>query len=180
MGRPRQGNRGRGVMGRSQEGAPRQSYVYAIGDTDHRLVKIGYSNDPQRRLTNIQITCPFAVSILWQTEGGATLEDALHGHFKSYHVRGEWFEFPAGQNAAALIGQAAEAIARGVPKLGAAIVDAAFCDPVDAVMEPDAPEDPAATTDDDQEHAGVLVRVADVIERLQLSLDRIGRIGRAA
>lgn len=89
------------------------TYVYAIGDADHRHVKIGYTNDPQRRLRNIRITCPFAVSILWHTEGGVILEDALHGYFADYHSFGEWFEFPAGQNAVELIGQAAEAIAKG-------------------------------------------------------------------
>jgi hypothetical protein len=111
------------MMSEQPAGVGRKSYVYAIGDADHRQVKIGYTNNPRRRLTNIQITCPFAVSILWQIEGDATLEDALHWHFKSYHLRGEWFEFPAGQNAVDLIGQAAEAIRRAEDAEHAEVAD---------------------------------------------------------
>ena len=98
-------------MGRSQGAEPRPTYVYAIGDAEQRLVKIGYSKNPLGRLASIQTACPFAVSIHWQTEGGALLEDALHRHFADYHSHGEWFNFPAGQNAAELISRAVEEIA---------------------------------------------------------------------
>ena len=93
-------------------GEPRKTYVYAIGGADRRLVKIGYSNDPQRRLNFIQVTCPFIVSILWMKEGGLPLEAALHRRFADRRVRGEWFEFPDGDAVELISGRAADAARR--------------------------------------------------------------------
>jgi hypothetical protein len=91
-------------MSESAPSGPRKSYVYAIGGADQRLVKIGYTIDPKKRLTFIQTTCPFPVSILWMEEGGAELEGMLHGHFADVRAHGEWFEFTG--DAATLIGKA--------------------------------------------------------------------------
>ncbi|MGW2938520.1 GIY-YIG nuclease family protein [Streptomyces sp. NPDC001156] len=34
------------------------------------------------------------------------MEQALHARFEAYRVRGEWFEFPAGQDPVALVARA--------------------------------------------------------------------------
>lgn len=71
-------------------------YVYLIGSPDSRLVKIGRSVDPERRLADIQRMSPTKLAVLWRTEGGPTLEAALHRRFKTLRSHGEWFSFPEG------------------------------------------------------------------------------------
>lgn len=86
---------------------PRTVYVYVMGGDDRRFVKIGYTRDLQKRLVQVQHSCPFTLGILWQVEGGVDLETALHRRFKGYRRQGEWFEFPVGQDAVESISRAA-------------------------------------------------------------------------
>jgi hypothetical protein len=83
----------------------RQPYVYVIGGSDQRFVKIGVSTNPKGRHLSIQTGCPFPLSILWLAEGDHKRESALHECFADRRVQGEWFEFPDG-NAVALISEA--------------------------------------------------------------------------
>lgn len=71
-------------------------YVYLIGSEDSPIVKIGRSIDVPARLAAIQYMSPLKLAVLWQTEGGAELETALHRHFKAQRSHGEWFSFPGG------------------------------------------------------------------------------------
>lgn len=68
-------------------------YVYVIGSSDSRLVKIGKSIDPESRLAEIQRMSPVKLNVLWTTEGGLELEGSLHRHFKHRRSHGEWFDF---------------------------------------------------------------------------------------
>ena len=67
-------------------------FVYAIGTSDALLVKIGYTTDLERRLSQIQVGCPLPLEILWWTEAGPGFEESLHRIFAKQRLRGEWFE----------------------------------------------------------------------------------------
>lgn len=85
-------------------------YVYLIGSEDSPMVKIGRSTNIPARLAAIQSMSPLKLAVLWQTEGGAELEAALHRWFRSRRSHGEWFEFPDG-DALAEVAEAVEEIA---------------------------------------------------------------------
>lgn len=67
-------------------------YVYLIGNLEYGFVKIGYSNDPNKRLKSLQTGCPFDISILDVFEGGPDVEKSLHKRYRRYSTRGEWFK----------------------------------------------------------------------------------------
>lgn len=76
-------------------------FVYFIGAKDipdarglnkhFRTVKIGKADDPQKRLEQLQTSCPMKLKIIVQTTGNNGLEKAFHSYFKRDHIRGEWF-----------------------------------------------------------------------------------------
>ncbi|MFI6491248.1 GIY-YIG nuclease family protein [Streptomyces sp. NPDC050564] len=69
--------------------------VYVIGTPGVNVVKIGTTNQPDRRLRDIQRMSPLPLAILWSHPGGRELEMNLHKHFKNLRSHGEWFEFHA-------------------------------------------------------------------------------------
>ncbi|WP_331758636.1 GIY-YIG nuclease family protein [Streptomyces sp. NBC_01547] len=69
-----------------------QVCVYILGAEGSPLVKIGWTNNPSRRLADLQSGSPLALRLLATCEGDARLESALHGHFADRRVRGEWFD----------------------------------------------------------------------------------------
>lgn len=56
-------------------------------------VKIGHTNDPQKRLTELQVAHYERLRILRLFEGGAVEEAMLHLRFADLHMRGEWHGF---------------------------------------------------------------------------------------
>ncbi|MEU3620108.1 GIY-YIG nuclease family protein [Streptomyces sp. NPDC006872] len=66
--------------------------VYVIGSPGSRIVKIGRSTAPEKRLWTIQVGSPVRLALLATFEGGRVLEEALHCYFGAYQKRGEWFE----------------------------------------------------------------------------------------
>lgn len=67
--------------------------VYVIGCANSSTVKIGVSDDPERRLRQIQYMSPVPLQVLWSGPGGNALERALHKHFAEQRSHGEWFTF---------------------------------------------------------------------------------------
>lgn len=57
------------------------------------FVKIGFTEDPVRRLNTLQTTLPMDLNVLLVIMGGRKLEKALHYKFRDLRVRGEWFIF---------------------------------------------------------------------------------------
>jgi len=57
-------------------------------------VKIGSSKNPIRRLVSLQIGSPVPLEILRSIDLENYVEIALHQYFKSFRVRGEWFDLP--------------------------------------------------------------------------------------
>lgn len=70
-------------------------FVYVI---EHELgpLKIGKAKNPERRLRELQTSCPYALELRQkrQTETARAVEQYLHGYFSRYRRRGEWFDIP--------------------------------------------------------------------------------------
>jgi hypothetical protein len=54
-------------------------------------IKIGWANDPQKRLTTIQRMSPVSLAILGTVEGDRKKEKRIHLHFADLRLYGEWF-----------------------------------------------------------------------------------------
>lgn len=67
-------------------------FVYVIGAPNSGRVKIGWSNDVDRRLGEIQSMSPVSLVVQMTAEGDRELEAVLHRHFKDCRVHGEWFD----------------------------------------------------------------------------------------
>lgn len=55
-------------------------------------IKIGRSKSPDGRRSTLETWSPFALELLAQVEGPASLEGRFHAAFKKYHQRREWFD----------------------------------------------------------------------------------------
>ena len=56
-------------------------------------VKIGVSNDVQRRLKDLQSSNPFNIELLYLGENEGCDEEMWHNIYNHRHHRGEWFKF---------------------------------------------------------------------------------------
>jgi len=97
------------VRGRCGMSVPAQ-YVYLIGGDASPLVKIGTTNNVASRLRSIQNMSPTPLRVLWHTEGGFGLEQALHDRFRKYRKHGEWFDF-GNRNPVTAVSKAAAGLA---------------------------------------------------------------------
>ncbi|MFB8166021.1 GIY-YIG nuclease family protein [Streptomyces rubiginosohelvolus] len=66
--------------------------VYLIGSTDSSLVKIGWTDNPKRRLRDLQTGSPVLLQLLAVFEGGPIVEAELHRQFADQRRHGEWFD----------------------------------------------------------------------------------------
>lgn len=69
-------------------------YVYAIGATGHRAVKIGWAANPDKRLRDLQCGCPLPLALLWAfpVDDAQGVERFLHRRFHRQRMQGEWFD----------------------------------------------------------------------------------------
>ncbi|CAL9648598.1 GIY-YIG nuclease family protein [Streptomyces sp. enrichment culture] len=81
-------------------------WVYLIGSTLTRPVKIGVATRPEARLDDLRVGSPVPLHLIWKTRGGRALESVLHEYFAPYRIHGEWFDF-GDENPAALVATAA-------------------------------------------------------------------------
>lgn len=58
-------------------------------------VKIGISDDVQRRLADLQSCNPYPLRLLTVISGGLLMEQALHKRFGKWRRNGEWFSYSA-------------------------------------------------------------------------------------
>ena len=65
--------------------------IYVIGNLTEMLCKIGYSNNPNKRLKEVQTGCPYRLEILATFDGNIPTEKQLHEKYKEYNINGEWF-----------------------------------------------------------------------------------------
>lgn len=68
-------------------------YVYAIRERGSDTVKIGRTNDPSRRLRELQVSCAKSLEFefIISCHNAHILEKSMHEALKSYRLRGEWF-----------------------------------------------------------------------------------------
>ena len=72
-----------------------QRYLYLVLDNAHNVAKLGVSNNPERRLKDIQTGYPYqltlAIAILCKNP--FKVESALHKKFADCKLKGEWFTY---------------------------------------------------------------------------------------
>lgn len=68
------------------------TYCYFIGNSSKGFVKIGVTNDPMRRLSEIRTGNPYPVSLFCVVPGDETIEAMLHQAFGALRMEGEWFK----------------------------------------------------------------------------------------
>lgn len=54
-------------------------------------IKIGFSNDPEKRLKACTLWSPFKLQVIATAEGDRAIERLLHNCFADIHSHGEWF-----------------------------------------------------------------------------------------
>jgi hypothetical protein len=54
-------------------------------------IKIGFSNDPMKRLKSCATWSPIRLQVIATADGDRTIERQLHNHFADIHSHGEWF-----------------------------------------------------------------------------------------
>lgn len=68
-------------------------FIYALGQPDSTLVKIGQATDPVSRLRTIRALSPVPLNLLACWKASPRTGAALHSHFADRRRHGEWFEF---------------------------------------------------------------------------------------
>jgi len=60
-----------------------------------KYVKIGYSNNIQRRLYNLKTANPYELTLIFTIKGNREKESRIHKLFKQYgtYHKGEWFKY---------------------------------------------------------------------------------------
>lgn len=81
-------------------------WVYLVGSTQARPVKIGVAKDVEARTAELQTGSPLPLHLIWKTRGGESLERDLHERFAPYRIHGEWFDF-GDESPAAVVASAA-------------------------------------------------------------------------
>lgn len=68
--------------------------VYVIRAKGHHVYKIGISNDPKKRLRNLQAHSPVALEIvgLYQANDCQMIERLAYLSLRRYHLWGEWYQ----------------------------------------------------------------------------------------
>lgn len=65
--------------------------VYFLTTEKQESIKIGFSNDPYKRLATLQTSHPDKLYYLRILEGDISIEKNLHNKFKHLRINGEWF-----------------------------------------------------------------------------------------
>lgn len=65
--------------------------IYFIGNTEHKICKIGRSKEIHRRIIALQTANPYDLEILKTSSSKYLQEREYHKKFKKYLMRGEWF-----------------------------------------------------------------------------------------
>lgn len=67
-------------------------YVYFIAQQNNdRKVKIGYSQNPNKRLKSLSTSSPSPLLLLGYFNGTMGTEKETHEKFNKFHLKGEWF-----------------------------------------------------------------------------------------
>lgn len=71
-------------------------FLYLFHELDTNIYKIGISNDPERRLNDLQTGSSRKIELAAyiKCEHAVVIEQSLHDQLSKYRLRGEWFELP--------------------------------------------------------------------------------------
>jgi len=71
---------------------------FIVQDTEDfpMYVKIGRSNTPEQRVSELQTGCAHELMLWFCLPGGKAEEDRIHNHFRRVRRRGEWFNMTRG------------------------------------------------------------------------------------
>lgn len=67
--------------------------IYLIVNRKEKFCKIGYSNNPEARLMQIQTGNPYPLELVKVIEGDISKEKEIHLKFKHLALQGEWFNY---------------------------------------------------------------------------------------
>ena len=72
-----------------------KKHLYVIQSDITGAIKIGISNNPKKRLQQLQTGSPYKLKLLTIVKGRGDLERSLHSFLKPYKqsCKGEWFDF---------------------------------------------------------------------------------------
>jgi hypothetical protein len=81
-------------------GEGESGYVYGIRNLDNNHLKVGFSNDPQRRLRQLQTANSSKLEIVFTVRADNWMgsEKAFHRALSGDTLRGEWFSSAAADN----------------------------------------------------------------------------------
>ena len=65
--------------------------IYFIKATVSQAIKIGYSANPEKRLSELQTGNPDKLLLLGTIRGNVDVEAQLHAQFVQHRLEGEWF-----------------------------------------------------------------------------------------
>jgi len=67
--------------------------IYFIGNKKENICKIGVSSNVEKRIKEIQCSCPFSVEVLitYPVSDDYLIEKALHNKYNEHRQNGEWF-----------------------------------------------------------------------------------------
>ena len=66
--------------------------IYLISH-ENQFLKIGYTKNINKRLSQLQVSSPVKLEVLHLIDGDVTIEKKLHVLFKNLRISGEWFKF---------------------------------------------------------------------------------------
>lgn len=66
--------------------------IYIIKAIGTNRIKIGFSDDPEKRIKQLATGSPYPLQLLKVFEGTQQQERRIHARFTEYRVTGEWFE----------------------------------------------------------------------------------------
>ena len=69
------------------------NFIYVIGNKEHNICKIGFTNNVFKRIRSIQTGCPFPLEIFCVIHGSMETEKKLHEKYKDLRLNGEWFKY---------------------------------------------------------------------------------------
>lgn len=67
--------------------------IYVILNSSKTFCKIGYSNNPNKRLVELQTGNPEELVLIRTYEGIKALEKHIHFRYKHLNVKNEWFKY---------------------------------------------------------------------------------------
>ncbi len=65
--------------------------IYFIQAGENGPIKIGSSDDPEKRMADLQVANAAELKLLWKYTGDRFSESDIHCTFKHEKIRGEWF-----------------------------------------------------------------------------------------